>query len=227
MYASPLNTAMILLLVVAAGGGPAQQGSAVAQAPQQNGSITGEVRVARGPARRAAERYAGSAPAAERPVQEVPPVVYLNGQSGPGEAQRTRPRLMQQDTMFAPAALAVTVGTTVDFPNADPFFHNVFSYSKPKRFDLGRYPRGDSKSVHFDRPGTVKIYCEVHKSMRALVVVVPNPYHAVVDSRGRFSIRAVPPGRYELVVVDAERGNRTADVTVTAGQSSHVTVSFP
>jgi hypothetical protein len=179
------------------------------------------------PARRAAERYEGGpAPAAARPVQEIPAIVYLKGAVG-SSLDRPRPRLMQQDTMFAPAALAVQVGTTVEFPNRDPFFHNVFSYSKAKRFDLGRYPRGESKSVRFDQSGTVKIYCEVHKSMRALVVVVPSPFHAVVDGHGRFSIDAVPPGRYELVVVDSDRGTRTADVTVRAGQTSRVTVSYP
>ena len=103
-----------------------------------------------------------------------------------------RPRLAQQDTTFVPAALVITVGTTVDFPNRDPFFHNVFSYSKTKRFDLGRYPRGESKEVRFDSPGIVKVYCEVHKSMRSLVAVVESPFHAVADSLGRFVIRDVP-----------------------------------
>jgi len=194
---------------------------------QQGGVIAGEVRVARTPPRRTAERYAGAVPSAERPVQEVPAVVYLEGAPAARAASRHRSRLVQKDTTFVPGALVVEVGTTVEFPNADPFFHNVFSYSKPKRFDLGRYPQGESKSVRFDAPGIVKIYCEVHRSMRALLVVVESPYHTVVDERGRFSIPDVPPGRYELVVVDGERGTRTVDVTVTAGRTTNLTVSFP
>lgn len=219
--------AAVLIAVVVAGIRPIWPGPAAAEALTRSGSITGEVRVPSEPARRAARRYAGPTPAAERPVQDVPAVVYLKASTAPGgAAEMVRPRLVQQDTMFAPAALAVTVGTIVEFPNADPFFHNVFSYSRPKRFDLGRYPRGESKSVRFDEPGTVKIYCEVHKSMRALVVVVPSPHHAVVDERGRFSIRDVAPGQYELVVVHADRGTRTVGVTVASGQTSQVTVSF-
>ncbi|HEX6308029.1 MAG TPA: carboxypeptidase regulatory-like domain-containing protein [Longimicrobiales bacterium] len=225
MYAFVLHSAAILAL--AAFAAPAVQDTVRAPASQRTGSITGEVRVAPVPARRAAERYAGAVPATERPVQAVPAVVYLNATADAGAAERPRLRLTQKDTMFAPGALVVQTGTTVDFPNGDPFFHNVFSYSKPKRFDLGRYPRGESKSVRFDEPGTVKIYCEVHKSMRAMVVVVPSPYHAVVDESGRFSIGDVAPGRYELVVVDADRGTRTVGVTVTAGQTARVTVSLP
>jgi plastocyanin len=195
-------------------------------AAELTGSVSGVVQVARTPARRVAERYAGGTPAVVRTVQPVAAVVYLKGGTRSGGSS-SRPVLLQRDTAFVPGALAVEVGTTVLFPNGDPFFHNVFSYSKPKRFDLGRYPQGEAKAVRFDTPGVVKIYCEVHASMRALIVVTENPWHAVVDEDGRFTIRDVPPGRYELVVVDADRGQRTSRVTVTAGAATRVSVALP
>ena len=218
---------LLVAVIVSVTGGPAPFDDASAPDAVQTGTIAGEVVLKRAPARRVAERYAGAVPAAERSMQDVPAVVYLKGAFEPGTTPRPRPRLGQQDTTFVPGALTVQTGTTVEFPNGDPIFHNVFSYSKPKRFDLGRYPRGESKSVRFDEPGIVRIYCEVHKSMRALVVVVPGPHHAVVDERGRFVLNDVPPGSYELVAVDADRGTRTVRVTVSAGQTSRVTVSLP
>jgi hypothetical protein len=108
--------------------------------------------------------------------------------------------MAQKDRMFVPSVLAVPVGATVEFPNLDPFFHNVFSYSKPKRFDLGRYPAGDSESVVFDKPGIVSVFCEIHYSMRAYVHVLDTPYFAVTDEERRFEIADVRPGEYVLHV---------------------------
>lgn len=102
--------------------------------------------------------------------------------------------------MFEPSVLAVPVGTTVEFPNLDPFFHNVFSYSKTKKFDLGRYPKGESQSVTFDKPGIVQIFCEIHYSMRAYVHVVTTPYAAVSNEQGEFYIPNVTRGEYTLHV---------------------------
>ena len=133
---------------------------------------------------------------------------------------------MQQDTAFAPPVLVVPVGTAVEFPNRDPFFHNVFSYSSTKRFDLGRYPRGESRTVTFDRAGIVKVYCEIHQWMRSAVVVVENPFHAEVRADGGFTIPGVPPGRYKLAVWDFDRGQRVVDVTVPAQGAARVDVSL-
>ncbi|MFN8178520.1 MAG: hypothetical protein U0167_11335 [bacterium] len=110
------------------------------------------------------------------------------------------PTMAQKDRMFEPSVLAVPVGATVKFPNLDPFFHNVFSYSKSKRFDLGRYPAGQSQSVVFDKPGVISVFCEIHYSMRAYVHVLDTPYFAVTDDTKHFSIPGVLPGAYVLHV---------------------------
>jgi hypothetical protein len=94
--------------------------------------------------------------------------------------------------------LAITVGTTVEFPNSDPFYHNVFSISKPKKFDLGHYPAGRSKAVRFDRPGIVRVFCEIHSHMSAFILVFSHQYFSVTSADGRYQIPNVPPGRYTL-----------------------------
>jgi plastocyanin len=109
-----------------------------------------------------------------------------------------RPKLSQSSLMFRPLVLPILVGTTVDFPNDDNLFHNVFSYSQPKEFDLGLYPRGETRTVTFDKPGIVKVYCDIHSHMYATILVLRNPYFAVPDDRGSFRIDNVPPGTYKL-----------------------------
>ena len=130
----------------------------------------------------------------------------------------------QQGESFRPTLLVVPVGATVTFPNGDPQFHNVFSYSRAKRFDLGRYPRGESKAVTFDKPGYVKVLCEVHKWMRAGVLVVDNPYYAIVPESGRFRFDGVPAGRYRVVVETFDR-RAQADVTIPEGGAANVTLT--
>lgn len=154
-------------------------------------------------------------------------MVYLRGSipgASPGGSGGAV--MAQEDTTFAPPLLIVPVGTAVEFPNRDPFFHNVFSYSSARRFDLGRYPLGQSKSVTFGEPGIVKIYCEVHDFMRAAVVVVENPFHAVVDPDGAFSLEGVPPGRHTLIVWHADGGTEEVDVEVPDGGTARVTVDL-
>jgi plastocyanin len=111
-----------------------------------------------------------------------------------------RARLDQKNETFVPYVLAVTVGSTVDFPNSDRIYHNVFSLSKAKRFDLGRYPSGQSRSVRFDRPGVVRVFCEIHSHMSAFILVFAHRYFAVTDGDGRYRIEGVPPGSYVLAV---------------------------
>ena len=106
--------------------------------------------------------------------------------------------LDQKGLKFHPQVLPILVGTTVDFPNEDNLFHNVFSYSKPGEFDLGRYPMGDSRSVTFDHPGVVRVYCDIHSDMNATILVLDNPYFATPDDDGTFVIPNIPEGTYTL-----------------------------
>jgi plastocyanin len=105
----------------------------------------------------------------------------------------------QRNETFVPHVLAITVGTTVDFPNSDRIYHNVFSLSKANRFDLGRYAAGHSRSVRFDRPGIVRVFCEIHSHMNAFILVFSHPYFAVSDRDGAYRIDNVPPGTYSAV----------------------------
>ena len=113
--------------------------------------------------------------------------------------------MRQQHKRFEPHLLAVPAGSTVSFPNLDPFFHNVFSMFDGKRFDLGLYEAGASHSVKFDRAGVCYIFCNVHPEMSGLVVVLDTPYYAVTNRRGEFTMAEVPAGRY-LLSVWHERG---------------------
>lgn len=190
--------------------------------PTRVGAIEGRVQLPRQPARRTAERYPAPGAAAPERVQPISAVVFLRGRV-PGVTFRGQTAtLAQEDTMFTPSALVVAPGTTVAFPNRDPFFHNVFSYSAAQRFDLGRYPRGESKSVRFHEPGIVRIYCEVHETMRSVVIVSENPFFAVLDETGEFTMRDVPEGRYELEVWHPDRRGRTVPVEVVAGRTVRV-----
>jgi hypothetical protein len=105
----------------------------------------------------------------------------------------------QKNETFVPHVLAITVGTTVDFPNSDDKYHNVFSLRGPRPFDLGRYAAGRSKSVRFDRPGIVRVFCEIHSHMSAFILVFNHRYFAVTAADGRYQIGRVPAGRYTLV----------------------------
>ncbi|MGH9388727.1 MAG: carboxypeptidase regulatory-like domain-containing protein [Vicinamibacteria bacterium] len=129
-------------------------------------------------------------------------VVYLA--TAPQGAFEERPRegavLDQRQETFVPYVLPVLVGTTVSFPNDDPFYHNVFSLSKTARFDLGRYPMGRSKTVRFDRPGIVRVFCEIHSHMSAFILVLSHQYFAATGTAGRYRIESVPPGEYDVVV---------------------------
>ena len=190
------------------------------------GSIEGELDLKIRESRRSASRYAGRGSVAHV-IQPIAPVAFIMGPVAGAPAVMGSMRTMEQtDTAFVPSLLVVPVGSEVAFPNADPFFHNVFSYSSTERFDLGRYPRGESKAVLFEEPGIVAVFCEVHEFMRSAVVVVESPYHDIVDDDGRFSIEDVPPGDYTLVIWHADLGTVEQPITVTAGGTVRVSVEL-
>lgn len=118
----------------------------------------------------------------------------------PRPSPKPNVRLIQKNKQFSPHLLVVPTGTSIDFPNLDPFFHNVFSLFNGKRFDLGLYEAGTHRSVTFDREGVSYIFCNIHPEMGAVVVALSSPWFAISDSTGMIMIRDVPPGRYRIQV---------------------------
>jgi plastocyanin len=118
--------------------------------------------------------------------------------SSPAHRDSPRLRLVQKNKSFEPHVMAVTVGSVVQFPNRDPFFHNVFSLFEGKRFDLGLYEAGSTRDLLFDKPGISYIFCNIHAEMSAVVVAVETPYYGISDRRGQVEIPNVPAGRYTL-----------------------------
>ncbi len=116
----------------------------------------------------------------------------------PAATNGNRPRLVQKNKSFEPHVLVVPVGASVEFPNRDPFFHNVFSLFEGKRFDLGLYEAGSTRNVVFDKPGISYIFCNIHSEMSAVVIAVSSPYYGMSDRKGHVAISHVPPGRYTL-----------------------------
>ena len=145
-------------------------------------------------------------------------VVYLEG-PGLHPAAPTQGVLRQKNRRFEPEIVVVPVGSTVSFPNDDPIFHNVFSLSKVKKFDLGYYPAGETRTVKFDEPGVVQVYCHIHSDMSAAILVLATPFWARPDSDGHFSLTGVPAGTYNLVAWHRSAGFFERHVTVRAGET--------
>jgi plastocyanin len=142
-----------------------------------------------------------------RPATDV--VVSIEGApKGSADGKPKSARMEQRDLKFIPRVIAVIVGTTVAFPNNDKTFHNVFSKSEAKKFDLGLYPSGQSRSVTFDKPGVVKILCNAHPNMEAYIVVKDHPYFSVPDSRGNYNLTGIPLGKYRVEIYHPDLGTR-------------------
>jgi plastocyanin len=187
----------------------------------RNGVIRGRVELRRVIPQ--AERRPGvtdlGAPAARDIDDRQRSVVYL--ESAPRRAFEVddggHAVMDQRNETFVPHLLAVMTGTTVDFPNSDRFYHNVFSHSKPARFDLGRYSAGRSRSIRFDRPGIVRVFCDIHSHMSAFILVFSHPYFAVTDTQGRYHIGNVPPGSYGLIAWNEGNASEPKPVMVPDG----------
>jgi plastocyanin len=140
-------------------------------------------------------------------------VVWLDPLSGsaPLAIPQRHARMVQKDKTFTPHVLAIPIGTTVDFPNFDPIFHNAFSNYNGQLFDVGLYPPGSSRSVRFSRPGIVRVFCNIHASMSAIVAVLNTLWFAVTDKNGDFAISDVPAGEYSLHVFHERATAATLD----------------
>jgi hypothetical protein len=133
----------------------------------------------------------------------------------------------QVDRRFAPDLLVVPEGATVSFPNMDPIFHNVFSLSRAKSFDLGSYDKGQTRSVTFPKPGLVYVYCRLHPNMEATILVTPNRWYARPDAQGQYQIAGVPPGKYTLVAWHKSAGFFRKQIVVEQGHSASADFFIP
>jgi len=172
-------------------------GAGLGAAPQHEGSV------------------AGLAKAGGKLAADV--VVWLEAPDAP-RSHEGRFVLEQRNMEFFPKVLAAPVGATVELPNYDRIFHNVFSFSNGKPFDLGLYPTGASKRIKLDRAAINRLYCNIHPHMAAYIVAVDSPYYATTDKTGAFTIRGVPAGRYTYHAWRS--GGSTLTATVNVGDSA-------
>ncbi len=150
----------------------------------------------------------GTTPAPPPPVQQASQI----------------PQLVQKDKSFHPSLLVIPAGGQVEFPNHDPFFHNVFSLFDGKRFDLGLYEGGSTQFVKFDRPGISFIFCNIHPQMSAVVIALSTPYYAISNARGEIRLSGVAPGRYQMHVFHSSVSTEALqaverEITVTPGDT--------
>ena len=225
-----LGGALLLHLLAATGEAGAKAG--VRAAP---GRIEGRAMLApRLTTRRLRVRvYAepGAAPAHAEPDSNpfANVVLYLDA-APPAPAGRRAPNppiMAQRGEQFRPHVLPVLAGTTVEFPNDDPIYHNVFSLASARTFDLGRYPKGQSKRVVFPNAGVVPVFCHIHADMSAYILVLDHPYFTSPNTSGHFAIGDVPPGDYRLVVWHERIRPITIPVRVESGRAAVVDVSIP
>ncbi len=196
---------------------------AVATRAVATGTIRGTVSLpATAPGRRPSVSRPGGTSAADRQqdaVDRQTSVVYLDNmpRGMAGEFIERRARLDQRGQRFVPHIVAIGVGGSVDFPNSDPFFHNVFSLSDVRSFDLGRYATGKSKAIKFDKPGVVRVFCDIHAHMSAFIFVFAHPYFDVTDGQGRYRIEGIPAGTHAIVMWNETLDPEPRQVTVPDG----------
>jgi plastocyanin len=201
--------------------GAAVPGRRAAAAAARSGVIRGRVDLSRPVA--APERRPGVADLGTPAARDIPDllrsVVYL--ESAPRGAFETsdggRAVMDQRNETFVPHVLAIATGTAVDFPNSDKFYHNVFSLSKTRSFDLGRYAAGHSRTVRFDRAGIVRVFCDIHSHMNAYILVFSHPFFAMTDAEDRYHIDNVPPGTYGVIAWNEGTSSEPKPVTVPDG----------
>ena len=221
-FVLPITAALLAWLIVAAVDG---------QSPE-SGRVAGHVTLTR--------RIKGSAlPSTAYPTRAVGTsdtraipeirnvVVYLKDVAFRAPPSAAKGVLRQEHEAFVPHVLPIMRGSTVEFPNDDPIFHNVFSLSSAASFDLRRYPRGQSRSQLFPKAGIVKVYCHIHSHMSATILVLDHPYFTTPGADGTFELPNVPPGEYTVVGWHERVGERRARVRVEGGMVATVDLSLP
>jgi plastocyanin len=153
-------------------------------------------------------------------------VIYLESDKAPAAAKLTA-TLNQTGQRFDPELLVVPVGSAVSFPNLDPIFHNVFSLSRARQFDLGNYPSGKTRTVTFEKPGVVQVFCHLHPDMSATILVVPNAWYTRPDERGAFTFSSIPSGNYQVVVWHKSAGMFSKRIQISPGNVAKVSMEIP
>jgi len=151
-------------------------------------------------------------------------VVYLDGEM---PAKPVTATLEQKDRQFGTDTLVIPAGSTVSFPNRDPIFHNVFSLSKPKTFDLGNFPQDHTRNIVFPKAGIVFVNCHLHPNMAAAIVVSPNQWSTKADDAGRFTLAGVPPGDYTIVAWHRAAGFFRQRIKVAPNRANFVEFTIP
>ena len=156
------------------------------------------------------------------PLAAVAPIVVyleaLDATGGAGAPPRAVARMHQRDAHFSPPFLVVAAGQSVEMSNDDAIYHNVFSYSRPNDFDLGLYPAGESRKLVLRHPGVVKLYCSIHESMNATILVAPTRWFDVVNAKGGYALTGIPAGRYRAVVWTERLPATTRVIEIGAGE---------
>jgi plastocyanin len=155
-----------------------------------------------------------------------------NSSAGAASSPAQNPRLVQKNKSFEPHILVIPAGSMVEFPNRDPFFHNVFSLFEGKRFDLGLYEAGTTRMVRFDRPGISYTFCNIHPEMSAVVITLATPLYAIASADGQLSLAGVPYGRYTLHIWSEGMGPEntqplTREITIAENASSLGVIRVP
>jgi plastocyanin len=196
---------------------------------QEPGALRGRVSIGIPvAAKRATSTYSRSVPTvALAPESELRHVVVYLKDAPKTPVQAMHAEIRQRNENFVPRVVAVTVGSTVDFPNDDPIYHNVFSLSRTKTFDLGRFPKGKSRGELFDKPGVVKVFCQIHSHMSATVMVFDHPWFAIPDEQGNFDLPGVPPGNHQITAWHERLGDTTLNVRVEPGHPATIDFVLP
>lgn len=154
-------------------------------------------------------------------------VVFVQNAPTTAPLPVVRARILQENETFIPRVVAITRGSTVDFPNGDPFFHDVFSLSRSATFDLGSYPKGQTKSHVFRRAGLVKVYCHIHSHMTASIMVFDHPFFTIPKPDGTFSLDAIPEGTYQVSAWHERIGEHSQSVRIEPGRTSEIQFALP